>query len=160
MRNAPALASIVADPDMLKSMDLPYLADLLAFADATKKEADDAGKLIKAAVLARLKDPIKAAYDAKGSDTGTVHVVVHGLDFEVNTPKKVEWDQAKLAEVSAKIAAGGDDPSEYIKVERKVEEKAYTSWPSFLRKQFEPARTLKPGNPALTVSEAVEAVAA
>lgn len=161
MRNAPALASIVADPDMLKTMDVPYLADLYKFADDTRKEAEAAGKLIKGLILTHLKDALVEEYAAKGSDTGTVHVIAWGLDFEVNTPKKVEWNQTMLADQYKVIAAAGDDPTEYVKTEYKIDEKAFTAWPAFIKRQFAAARTLTPGNPALVVKEAAdEALAA
>lgn len=160
MRNTPSLAAIVADPDLLKGYNLADLADLIDFADATKKEAEAAAKLLRGFVLDRNAVAIKAAYDAKGSDTGTVHVFAGGFDLEVNTPKKVEWDQDKLAAACAKIAAAGDNPGEYVKIERKVEEKAFTAWPSLLKRQFADARTLTPGTPTLKIAAASEQAAA
>ena len=63
----------------------------------------------------------------------------------VDLPKKVEWDQARLAALSEQIRAGGEDPSQYVEVSFKVSERAYTSWPERIRLAFEPARTVRTG---------------
>lgn len=107
----------------------------------------------------RLKDRLDGAIDLKygaratearrqaGKDTGSVrladgdHVVVADL------PKKVRWDQSRLAAMVAEIRAGGDDPAEYVNTEYVVSERAYGAWPTSIRTAFEPARTVTAGKP-------------
>ena len=60
-------------------------------------------------------------------------------------PKRVEWDQAKLGEMVARIRAAGDDPAEYVETAFKVSERKYGAWPAAIRDGFEAARTVKPG---------------
>jgi hypothetical protein len=60
-------------------------------------------------------------------------------------PKKVEWDQKRLAALIAMIRAEGDDPADYISTEFKVSERAYNAWPARIRDAFQPARTAKVG---------------
>jgi hypothetical protein len=58
-------------------------------------------------------------------------------------PKKVDWDQTRLAALSEQIRAGGEDPGQYVEVSFKVSERAYTAWPDRIRTAFEPARTVR-----------------
>ena len=60
-------------------------------------------------------------------------------------PKKVEWDQKRLASLAAMIRAEGEDPADYVATEFKVSERAYNAWPSRIRDAFQPARTTKVG---------------
>lgn len=151
-RNLPTLRSIALDADVLHALELDTLEALLTEAEAENKIISAAKRAIISAIDNRYAAQIAAAYNAKGADFGTVHVEADGFDIEVNTPKKAEWDQAKLAEIHAEIAAAGDDPTEFMKVEYAVEEKKYAAWPSYLQTKFEPARTLKPGTRTLKLA--------
>jgi hypothetical protein len=62
-------------------------------------------------------------------------------------PKKVEWDQARLGAMVARIRAAGDDPTEYVETSYRVPERKYGAWPAAIRDGFEAARTVKPGKP-------------
>ena len=63
-------------------------------------------------------------------------------------PKKVEWDQATLGRMVARIRAAGDDPAEYVETTFRVSERKYAAWPTAIREGFEAARTVKPGKPS------------
>ena len=63
----------------------------------------------------------------------------------VDLPKKVEWDQTRLAALAEQIRAGGEDPVEYVETSLKVSERAYIAWPERIRLAFEPARTVRTG---------------
>ena len=60
-------------------------------------------------------------------------------------PKKIEWDQTKLAALVETIRASGEDPASYIEITFNVSERAYGAWPEAIRSAFTPARTLKTG---------------
>ena len=62
-------------------------------------------------------------------------------------PKKVDWDQATLGQMVARIRAAGDDPAEYVETIFRVSERKYGAWPTAIREGFEAARTVKPGKP-------------
>jgi hypothetical protein len=76
-----------------------------------------------------------------------------GVDGDItviaNLPKRVDWDQARLAAMVACIRAAGDDPAEYIETSFKVAERSCAAWPSAIREGFEPARTVRPGQLAV-----------
>ena len=60
-------------------------------------------------------------------------------------PKRVDWDQDKLAAMVARIRAADVDPAQYVDIAIKVPERKYAAWPDNIREQFEPARTVRPG---------------
>ena len=87
------------------------------------------------------------ALAAAGKDTGTVRFMDGIVEVTADLPKKVEWDQRRLAALTAQIRAGGEDPGEYVEVSFKVAERAYAAWPERIRNAFEPARTVRTGKP-------------
>lgn len=143
--NLPTLRSVATDAGVLKSLPLDAIEALLIECDAENKIVSAA----KRAIVAHLEDlygpQIASAYDAQQKDTGTVRVPDGAYEIVVDRPKRVEWDQAALADIRSKIQFSGDDPSEYIKITYAVEERAYSAWPAHIRSTFDPARTLKPG---------------
>ena len=62
-------------------------------------------------------------------------------------PKKVEWDQKRLADITRRIAANGEDPAQYVEISYRVSETKFGAWPESLKSAFAPARTLKTGKP-------------
>ena len=87
-----------------------------------------------------------------GKDTGVVHFDDGRVRITADLPKKVEWDQALLANLEARIAANGDNPREFIDVSYRVSETKFSAWASALREQFIPARTVKVGKPSFRLA--------
>lgn len=94
---------------------------------------------------------LQAKYDINANAFGTVRNPDGDYDVVVTVPKNTSWDQDKLQGVSEALANMGEDPHEYIDVKATVSETKYKSWPSSLQKMFEPARTVKPGKPKITI---------
>ncbi|MDP5309261.1 hypothetical protein [Paracoccus spongiarum] len=119
---------------------------------ALQREIDAAAKQMKA-VTARFATALEVRYAARaaearracGKDTGTVRIVDGDFTVVADLPKRVEWDQAKLAAMVERIRAAGEDPAEYVEISFKVPERAYVAWPEAIRQGFEPARTVKTG---------------
>ena len=80
-----------------------------------------------------------------GKDTGSVRFEDGEFTVVTDLPKRVDWDQAKLAAMVERIRAAGDDPAEYVDIAVKVLERKYAAWPEAIRQGFEPARTVRPG---------------
>lgn len=80
-----------------------------------------------------------------GKDTGAVHFDDGHVRITADLPKKVEWDQAKLADITRRIAANGDDPAQYVEISYRVSETKFGAWPESLKGAFVAARTLKTG---------------
>jgi len=111
-------------------------------------------------IAAQIDSAVQVAVDKyrkeKGKTYGVIRVEHDGVAIKQDVPKKVDWDQEKLAALYAAIADAGDDPAEYIKTEYKVEEKKFAAWPAGIKKKFEPARTEKPGKVKLDNLEIIE----
>jgi hypothetical protein len=82
---------------------------------------------------------------AAGKDTGVVHFDDGRVRITADLPKKIDWDQSCLAEITQRIAANGDDPAEYVEISYRVSEAKFSAWPESLKSAFTPARTLKTG---------------
>lgn len=87
-----------------------------------------------------------------GKDTGVVHFDDGQVSITADLPKKVDWDQAKLAEITRRIAANGDDPSQYVEISYRVSESKFGAWPESLKSAFVQARTLKTGKPSFRLA--------
>ncbi|PHK93891.1 hypothetical protein CR162_16475 [Pseudoroseomonas rhizosphaerae] len=124
-------------------------AEHLAMLQADAREAlDGARRLldwIEAAIALRYEQRAIGARAAAGKDTGTVRFEDGPVTVVADLPKRVEWDQHRLATLVEQIRAGGEDPAEYLEISFKVPERAYTAWPERIRQAFEPARTVRTG---------------
>jgi hypothetical protein len=87
-----------------------------------------------------------------GKDTGIVHFEDGTVHITADLPKKVEWDQAKLADITRRIAANGEDPAQYVEISYRVSETKFGAWPETLKSAFVPARTLKTGKPSFRLA--------
>lgn len=101
-------------------------------------------------ITALITDPVKLRRDAESKHYGIINVEFQGVRIKHDQPKRVKWDESKLAAIVEKIKASNADPAEYVKINYKVEERKYTNWPSEIRKIFEPARTTETGTPKVT----------
>lgn len=144
-RNLPTIRAVALDPSVLKALSLDAYDALLAEIDGETKITTAAKRAIVAHIEAAYAGDITHAYAAKGADFGSVRVSDGGYEILVDTPKKVEWDQARLQLAHSNIVQAGDDPDEYIKTALTVDERAYAAWPAHIRAVFEAARTVKPG---------------
>jgi len=89
---------------------------------------------------------------AAGKDTGVVHFDDGRVCITADLPKKVEWNQSKLAEITRRIAANGDDPAQYVEITYRVSETKFGAWPESLKSAFVEARTLKTGKPSFRLA--------
>lgn len=138
-------------------------AEHLALLQADAQEALEAARRlhdwIEAAIALRYEQRAIAARGAAGKDTGTVRFADGAVTVVADLPKKVEWDQARLAALVERIRQGGEDPGEYVEVSFKVPERAYAAWPERIRQAFEPARTVRTGRQTFRLTLNPEAAA-
>lgn len=113
-------------------------ADLLAAAKAIADHVDRALDL-------KYADQARSVRLATGKDTGVVHFDDGRVRITADLPKKIDWDQQRLADIVRRIAANGDDPAEYVEISYRVSEAKFSAWPESLKSAFAPARTLKTG---------------
>jgi hypothetical protein len=93
---------------------------------------------------------------AMGKDAGVVHFDDGDVQITADLPKRVEWHQAKLADIARRIAASGDDPAQFVEISYRVSETKFNAWPQSLRSAFVPARTVKLGKPKFTLGRVGE----
>ncbi len=120
-------------------------ADLLAAAKAIVEHVDRALDLRYAQRAHQLRL-------AAGKDTGVVHFDDGQVRITADLPKKVEWDQVKLNDITRRIAANGEDPTEYVEISYRISETKFNAWPETLKTAFAPARTLKTGKPGFRLA--------
>lgn len=120
-------------------------ADLLAAAKATVEHIDRALDLKYAERAHQLRL-------AAGKDAGIVHFDDGHVRITADLPKKVDWDQQRLADIVRRIAANGDNPAEYVEISYRISETKFNAWPESLKSAFAPARTLKTGKPGFRLA--------
>lgn len=124
------------------------LKNLTDLADRKKQIAKEESE-IKETLIDRYQAEIQEELSKKAEPFGTVN-----LDgFSITIPKRVEWDQEKLTTLVSEILHGGDNPADYVDMTYSVSEAKYKNWPSVIVKQFEGARTVKPGTASVKVKE-------
>ena len=121
---------------------------------AVQAEIDTAAARMKAvterfalALEVRYSDRATEHRHDAGKDSGTIRFADGGVTVIADLAKRIDWDQAKLAQIAENIASAGEDPAEFIDTTLKVSERKYTALPESWRKGFEPARTVRTGKP-------------
>lgn len=145
--------SQLREMDAAQASRLPvdHLAMLLDDVGALRADAKRFGDLLHDALHQRFSDAASAARRAEGKDTGRVRLAEDGFAVIADCPKKVEWDQPRLAAAVATIVAWGEDPADYVTTEIRVPEARFTAWPPRIRDVFAPARTVATGRPSYTL---------
>jgi hypothetical protein len=121
---------------------------------AVQAEIDIATDRMKA-VIERFALALEVRYAARasecrgheGKDTGTIRFEDDGVTVIADLPKRIDWDQAKLAQIAENVATAGEDPAEFIDTKLSVSERKFGALPESWRKGFEPARTVRTGKP-------------
>jgi hypothetical protein len=123
--------------------------DLLAAVKAVVEHIDRAVDL-------KYADRARQLRLAAGKDTGVVHFDDGTVRVTADLPKRVDWDQPKLADIARRIVASGDDPTQYLEISYRVSETKFNAWPESLKSAFVPARTVKTGKAKFTLGRVGE----
>ena len=146
--NAPTLDQLRTMPiGDIVTMPSEVLAVLQEDADAALKSAKSMKDWLDGAIAQKFGDRAREARAAIAKDTGIIRFSDGAITIVADLPKKVDWDQAKLAALVETIRGSGEDPGQYIEISFSVSERAYGAWPDAIRCAFEPARTLRTGKP-------------
>ena len=105
------------------------------------------------AIALKYGDRAHAARNADGKDTGTIRFADDAVTVVAELPKRIDWDQAKLASLVERIKADGEDPTEYVDISFDVAERKYSAWPAHIRTAFEGARTVRTGKQRFRFSQ-------
>lgn len=135
-----ALGDIAAlPPEMLLDLQTTALAET-----ARVKRLRDR---LEAGIAQRYEAAVAAERAAQGKTSGTVRVEDEGVVIVADLPKKVSWDQDRLAAMAERIRAAGDDPTEYLEIAYRVPERRFGAWPASMREGFADARSETTGKP-------------
>jgi len=140
-------------PEDLPSLSAAEIAalpvELLAILQREIDERLKQGKAMKSRFDAALEHRYASRAAEKRQratkDTGIVRFVDGDFTVVADLPKRIDWDQDRLAEMVTRIREAGDDPAEYVDLSYKVAERKYAAWPDAIRAGFEPARTVRTG---------------
>ena len=144
--NRPHLDDMLRLPvDAVLALPAAHLALLQEDAATALDNAKRNRDWVEAVIAARYGQRAVALRAEQRKDTGTVRFTDGDVAIVSELPKRVEWDQARLAAVVDRIRAAGDDPAEYVEAPYKVPERAYTAWPEHIRTAFTAARTVRTG---------------
>lgn len=144
--NAPGIDDLINLPaGELAQLPVDLLAGLQGELEHAARQLKVATARFNTALEVRYATRATEARREAGKDTGTVRLVDGEYTVIADLPKRVEWDQERLAQIAANIAAAGEDPAEFIDTTLKVSERKYAALPEAWRKGFEPARTVKTG---------------
>ena len=123
------------------------LALLKQDADERLRSARTLCDWLDGAIALKYGDQAQEVRRAEGKDTGTVRLQDGPVTVVAELAKRVDWDQATLANLVERIRADGADPAEYVDIAFSVPERKYTAWPTDIRQEFEPARTVRTAKP-------------
>ena len=144
--NTPSVDDMLNMPTgELAQMPVELLAGLQAELAHAAKQLKAATSRFSTALEVRYAARATEARRACGKDTGTMRLVDGNYTVVADLPKRVDWNQAKLAAMVERIRDAGDDPAQYVDITIKVPERKYTAWPDAIRADFEPARTVRTG---------------
>ena len=140
----------------LANMPPQILAALIAEAKIKVDHYKLIQERLQGIVNFKYQDTFNHNRTAQEKETGLLRIEEEGYVIAQDITKKTDWDKKKLVEIIEKIKSQGDDPAEYVDVTYKISEHKFKSWPSFIRKVFEPARTIKHGKPTYTLTPKTE----
>lgn len=156
-------ADVPAGPQLantpgLDDLDRLAIGDIAALPPEMLLTLQEAA-LAETARVKRLRDRLEAGIGqrygaaseaeraAQGKTSGTVRIEDAGVVVIADLPKKVTWDQDRLATMAARIAASGDDPTEYLEIAYRVPERRFNAWSEAMRDGFASARSETTGKP-------------
>ncbi len=131
----------------IAALPADQLALLKGAADEQLTQAKSVADWLDGAISLKYADRAQNTRQEAGKDTGTIRFEDDGVTVIAELPKRIDWDQALLAQIAENIASAGEDPAEFIETKLSVSERKYTALPESWRKGFEPARTVRTGKP-------------
>lgn len=153
LSNRPSLDAARAMPvDGVLALSAEHLALLQEDADTALEAAKRTHDWLQGIIAVRYGQRAIALRAEQRKDTGAVRFSDGDVTVVADLPKRVEWDQDKLAAVVERIRGAGDNPGEYVEITYKVPERAYTAWPAHIRDAFAAARTVRTGKPTFKLS--------
>jgi hypothetical protein len=118
----------------------------IVFAEAKKHQL-----ILEKALEQKFRGTANKLLAETGKETGTVRFIKDDYIVTAKLPKKVVWEQNKLAEMALQIPE--EKRHKYLKVSYGVDERQYKIWPSEIKQFFSEARTVKISKPKFLIKE-------
>ena len=131
----------------IAALPADQLAMLKEAADQQLTQAKTVLDWLDGAIALKYAERAAECRSKAGKDTGTIRFEDGDVTVISDLTKRIDWDQAQLAQIAENIASAGEDPAEFIETTLKVSERKYTALQESWRKGFEPARTVRTGKP-------------
>lgn len=154
MNEIMTIAAGLPDLSVSQMAALPHerLQELDILLNEMQTQVKQARERLAAALEQRYGEQGRAALVDSGRDFGVAHVSDGPLRVTYELPKRVSWDQPRLAEIAERIVAAGERVQDYMDVDLSVPESRFNNWPPALKEQFTAARTVKPGKAAFRLA--------
>ncbi len=140
----------------LEVMPLAELNELMQRVSSAEESARQYKQFLQAVMHHRFGIKANQLRQDAGKTTGVVRFEDDGFVVISDLPKRPEYDQRKLKEAVEALRRWGEDPEDYVGIEFKVSETKFGAWPPAVRDLFEPARTIKAGNPTYKLERIVD----
>ena len=131
----------------IAALPADQLAMLKEAADQQLTQAKTVLDWLDGAIALKYAERAAECRSKAGKDTGTIRFEDGDVTVISDLTKRIDWDQAQLAQIAENIASAGEDPAEFIETTLKVSERKYTALPESWRKGFESERTVRTGKP-------------
>ena len=149
MNNRVTLSDLPAMPiGAVAALPPGQLMLLLEDAETAIEAARTARAWLEGALVLKYGERTAAALAAAGKDGGAIRFNDDDITVVVETPKKVDWDQSRLASLVSLMVESGDCPAEYVEISYRVPERKYAAWPNRIREAFALARSVRIGKPS------------
>jgi hypothetical protein len=146
----------VPDSDSWTISELPIdqLELLVSEAKAFLSDAAATLKKIDGALAIRFNDRAAGSLREDGRDTGTVRLDEGDYEVVATLPKRVKWDQNKLQDLLDQLPSSV--AKTLVKVEIKIDERAYLGLPAHHKAALVAARTVETGKPTFEIKPPTE----
>jgi hypothetical protein len=143
-----------AAPPEVATLGPGEIQALITQADEAAERLKRRKDVLEAGLALRYLDPARERLVAEGKDAGTARLDDGGITVVVEIPKRVDWDQDKLAVAVQNIPA--DERDQYVRVTYAIDERKYAAWPEALQAFFREARNVRTGKPRFRLIAAGE----
>lgn len=155
MTNRTTLAQLREMPiDGVATLPVEHLVMLLEDVAEAKRDAALLDSRLSDAMALRYADKAAAARKAKGRTDGSITIADGDYAVTCDLPRRVEWDQDRLAAAVDVVRKWGENPTEYVKSILSVPEAKFNAWPQTIRDVFAPARTVGHGKASYKLAPA------
>jgi hypothetical protein len=146
------------NPAVLLDLPIDQLDLLLSEAQENVTAADAVLETLKSILAVRFESKAAELRRSAGKDTGTVRVIEGDYAVVADLPKKVLWDQGKIGAAldaldTVEVAI---DMAKLVKVEIKINERAYEALAPEHKAILLPARTVQTGKATYSLKPLAE----